>query len=74
VEIIDFCKKYEKQTAYNIMFANWRFSAPQTHLWLIKALVLHINICGENRQLRQAPNRHASPYDDRATNELTEKK
>ena len=28
-------------------------------------LVLRINICGENRHLRHARNRYASPYDDR---------
>ena len=39
-----------------------------------QSLVLRINICGENRHLRQARNRYASPYDDRATNELTDKK
>jgi hypothetical protein len=26
-----------------------------------QSLVLRINICGENRHLRQAPNRYASP-------------
>jgi hypothetical protein len=41
------------------VWQKWRFSAPQTHLWLIKVLVLRINICGENRHLRQARNRYA---------------
>ena len=30
-----------------------------------QSLVLRINICGENRHLRQARNRYASPNDDR---------
>lgn len=30
-------------------------------------LVLRINISGENRHLRQARNRYASPYDNTAT-------
>ena len=31
-----------------------------------QSLVLRINICGENRHLRQAPNRYRQPIDDRA--------
>jgi hypothetical protein len=34
-----------------------------------QSLVLRINICGENRHLRQAQNRYAQCYDDRATDE-----
>jgi len=41
------------------VWQKWQFSAPQTHLWFIKVLVLRINICGENRHLRQARNRYA---------------
>jgi|GEM_PF-1638541 len=36
--------------------------------------VLRINICGENRHLRQPRNRYASCYDDRANIKLTDKK
>jgi len=32
-----------------------------------QSLVLRINICGENRHLRQARNRYQQPYDDRAS-------
>ena len=45
------------------VWQKWRFSAPQTHLWFIKVLVLRINICGENRQLRQARKRYLQPYE-----------
>ena len=45
------------------VWQKWRFSTPQTHLWLIKVLVLRINICGENRQLRQARKRYLQPYE-----------
>ena len=34
-----------------------------------QSLVLRINICGENRHLRQARKRYAQCYDDRATDE-----
>jgi len=34
-------------------------------------LVLRINICGENRHLRQAPKRY-SQFDDHATKKLTD--
>jgi hypothetical protein len=30
-----------------------------------QSLVLRTNICGENRHLRQAPNRYSQWYDDR---------
>ena len=35
-----------------------------------QTLVLRINICGENRHLRQARNRYRQPYDDSATTNL----
>ncbi|QQR98614.1 MAG: hypothetical protein IPK18_03555 [Sphingobacteriales bacterium] len=38
-----------------------------------QSLVLRISICGKNRHLRQARNRYASPYDNRAINEQTDK-
>jgi hypothetical protein len=42
------------------VWQKWRFSAPQTQLWFIKVLVICINICGENRQLRQAETRYST--------------
>ena len=36
-----------------------------------QSLVLRINICGENRHLRQARNRYRKPYDDSANIKLT---
>ena len=39
------------------VWQKWRFSAPQTHFLVKQSLVLRINICGENRHLRQARNR-----------------
>ena len=42
------------------VWQKWRFSAPQTHFLVKQSLVLRINICGENRHLRQARNRYAS--------------
>jgi hypothetical protein len=40
-----------------------------------QTLVLRINICGENRHLRQARKRYLQGYDDRAKNKkMTERK
>jgi len=38
---------------------NWRLSASYDTFVVNQSLVLRINICGENRHLRQAPNRCA---------------
>ena len=43
------------------VWQKWRFSAPQTHFLVKQSLVLRINICGENRHLRQARNRYKKP-------------
>jgi hypothetical protein len=37
-----------------------------------RTLVLRINICGENRHLRQARNRYASLYETPNVNELSD--
>ena len=50
-------------TAYNSTFAIDEVSFSADTFVVNQSLVLRINICGENRHLRQARKRYASPYD-----------
>jgi hypothetical protein len=44
---------------------NWRLGASYDTFVVNQTLVLRINICGENRQLRQAPKRYAQCQENR---------
>ena len=49
------------------VWQKWRFSASYDSFVVEKTVVLRMNICGENRHLRQARKRYAQCYDDLTT-------
>jgi len=51
----------EKRAAGNRRLAKVAVQYSADTFVVNQTLVLRINICGENRHLRQAPNRYASP-------------
>jgi len=53
-----------RSTAYNRRLAKVAVQCFADTFVVNQTLVLRINICGENRQLRQAPKRYQPFYDD----------
>ncbi len=53
-----------RSTAYNTGLAKVAVQCSADTFVVNQSLVLRINICGENRHLRQARNRYAQCYDD----------
>jgi len=56
---------YSPFKAHTAVWQKWRFSASYDSFVGQQTVVLRINICGENRHLRQAAKRYASFYNDR---------
>ena len=52
----------ERTTATNTGLAKVAIQCSADTFVVNQSLVLRINICGENRHLRQAPNRYASCF------------
>jgi hypothetical protein len=63
----------ERRAACNTGLAKVAVQCSADTFVVNQSLVLRINICGENRHLRQARNRYAKPYGDSATINLTTK-
>ena len=63
----------EQRTA-NTGLAKVAFQCSADTFVVNQSLVLRINICGENRHLRQARKRYLQGYDDRAKNKKMIKK
>lgn len=55
----------ERRTADNTGLAKVAVQCSADTFVVNQSLVLRISICGENRHLRQARKRYASPYCDR---------
>ena len=59
--------RWTRTTGYNTGLAKVAVQCSADTFVVNQSLVLRINICGENRHLRQARNRYAQCYDDRTT-------
>ena len=55
----------DRNTGHNTGLAKVAVRCSADTFVVNQSLVLRINICGENRHLRQARKRYASPYNDR---------
>jgi hypothetical protein len=55
----------ERKTAYNTGLAKVAVQCSADTFVVNQSLVLRINICGENRHLRQARKRYGQPYETR---------
>jgi hypothetical protein len=58
------CNNIKEQRRHNTGLAKVAVQCSADTFVVNQSLVLRINICGENRHLRQARNRYASCYDD----------